>query len=444
MATLAAGLAWAGGAAGAYLLGGTDGALHRLTLRFAAGAVLFHLLLTLYDLVGVRWSLPAVALGLAAFTLGLHRLFRHRPEPARLPSDWGWGDGLALFALGVFTLFAATLWVTTPDFVYHWGIKGHRFLLARGVDYAWLAAPWNWIVHPDYPNLVPELYAVTALLRGGFRAEAMMLWSPLVFALTLGSAREALARAGVAPFFRQATLALVAVTAAAFSLANWMAGGADGWICLALLAAVPALLRPVDREGDLAVGLAGALAAASKVEGVVLAALLAGVQLLRQVRRPGSRAARAVMAALVRRALLLGAPTLLVALPWLLRVRHHGLFQEFNAGAPAPERFSTVLATLSETLAVASPWHGFAALLALLPLLLLSRRVRPVAAVMTLQLLFYLYVFVTARVDTVLLIKASFPRLVLHLLPALLVAAAVAWGEEDRERGGRAAGEPAG
>lgn len=430
MAACAAALAWVGDAAAGHSFGGGDGALHRLTLRFAAGAVLFHLLLTLYDLAGLRWSLPAVVLGLAAVSFALRRFLPRRPEPARLPSDWGWGDGLALFALAVFTLFAATLWIATPDFVYHWGIKGHRFLLERGVDYAWLAAPWNWILHPDYPNLVPELYAVTGLLRGGFRAEAMMLWSPLVFALALGSARDALARAPIAPFFRQATVALVAVTAAAFSLANWMAGGTDGWICLALLAAAPALLRPPDREGDLAIGLAGALAAASKVEGIALAAFLIGVQLLR---RPAG-------SAWPGRILRLGGPTLLVALPWLIRVRHHGLFQEFNAGAPAPERFATVLSTLGETLGLASPWHGFAALLVLLPLLLLPRRTRPVAAVATLQLLFYFYVFFTARVDTVLLIKASFPRLVLHLLPAVLVAAAVACGREEGSRAGGATG----
>src|SRR5262249_9080761 len=68
----------------------------------------------------------------------------------------GWGDALALFALAVFTAFALSGWIAMPDFVYHWGLKGHRFYLARGVDYPFLAHRWSWAIHPDYPNLVPE------------------------------------------------------------------------------------------------------------------------------------------------------------------------------------------------------------------------------------------------------------------------------------------------
>jgi hypothetical protein len=365
----------------------------------------------------------------------LHRAARRRDgarlSPARLPSDWGWGDGLALFALAVFSLFAATLWVTTPDFIYHWGIKGHRFFLAGGVDYAYLAAPWNWVIHPDYPNLLPELFAITSRLRGNFRAEAVILASPVALGLALGSARQALVRSNVDRFFAQATLALVAVTLAFFSLANLMAGGADGLITLALLAAVPPLLRPADQEGDLAVGLAAAFAAASKVEGVPLAGFLILVALCRSW-----TGGRALLLRLAR----LAGPTALVVLPWLARVYHHHLFQAFNAGAVASHRAATVVATLAETFSFASPWHGFALALFLLPLLAIPRRTRAIAAVVSLQLAFYLYVFFTARVDTVLLIRSSFPRLVMHLLPAVLLAAGLALGEEGKKTAGE---EPA-
>jgi hypothetical protein len=425
-------LALLGRALGGWLMGGRDGALTRLTLAVLAGAVALHLLLTGLDFAGLRWSFPAVSLGLAALFVLFRAAGRRapRPAPTALPSDWGWGDGAALFALLVFALLSVSLWITTPDFVYHWGIKGHRFYLAGGVDYAYLAASWNWVIHPDYPNLVPELYALIAALRGGFREEAVILASPIVFALALGPARDALVRTGTGRFFAQAALALVAVTTAFFSLANLMAGGADGFITLAFLAALPALLRRPDPQGDLAVGIAGAFAAASKVEGLPLAGFLALAQLLRRPEPENGSTGR--LGALLPRLLRLAGPTALVALPWLARVHHHHLFLDFNAGALAPGRAAIIVSTLAETLGLSSPWHGFAALLSLLPVLLLPRKTRPIAAVATLQLLFYLYVFFTARVDTVLLIKSSFPRLVMHLLPAVVVAATVAFGEKER------------
>ena len=76
------------------------------------------------------------------------------PRTARTPD---WGDGAALFAFSGFAALAPTLWIATPDFVFHWGLKGERFFLARGVDYDWLAKGWNWVIHPDYPNL-PESF----------------------------------------------------------------------------------------------------------------------------------------------------------------------------------------------------------------------------------------------------------------------------------------------
>jgi hypothetical protein len=73
-----------------------------------------------------------------------------------------------LAALAVFALVSATLWITTPDWIFHWGLKAHRFYLQQGIDYAYLARPWNWTIHPDYPNLFPELLATSAHLARGF------------------------------------------------------------------------------------------------------------------------------------------------------------------------------------------------------------------------------------------------------------------------------------
>lgn len=390
-----------------------------------AGFVVLHVLLTLLDLLGIPWHpvlLGALLLGL----FGLAWRFRQGPpQGPRLPSDPGWGDGIALFALAGFTLLALTSWIAIPDFFYHWGIKGARFAAAQGTDYAFLARPWNWAIHPDYPNLLPQLYAVTALLSGRFAEPGMMLWSGIFFALILAGARAALRQAGVERFSLQAGVALLGLVLGAFGIGNLMAGAADWMMALAVMAAVPPLLRPPDPAGDWTVAFAAAFAAASKIEGVPLAGVLVLVQLVRHI-----AAGRRVP---WRAALRLGLPVAVVVLPWLGQAVRHGLFQASNSGAFEASRAALILPALQET--VASPaWHGFGwAVLLPLPLLLFPK-VRPVAAVAALQLLFDLYVYFTAPVDTGFYVLSSFPRLMFQVIPAILVAAIVAMEPRKSER----------
>jgi len=391
-----------------------------------AGWVGLHLLLTALGLAGLAWRLPVVAAALAGAAALAWRWLPAPADRTRLPSDLGWGERLAVAALAVFAACALSLWITTPDFVYHWGLKGHRFYLAGGVDYGYLGAHWNWVVHPDYPNLLPELFAVTSLAAGRFDEPAMMLWSVAAFALLLAALREALRRAGTSRFAAQAALAGVAMAMAAYGIGGLSAGGADWLIALALAAALPPMLSPVDRRGAAQVGLAAAFAAASKVEGVPLAASLAAVYAARAWAAragPGREAAR-VRELGARGALALTLPAAAVTLPWLGEVWHHHLFLDFNSGPLAPERVPRVLAAMAGSMD--QWWSGFAYGLLLLPLLFLDRRLRALAAVVSLQLLFYLYVYLSVRIEAVTLVKSSFPRLVLHLLPAVLTAAVVA------------------
>ena len=111
----------------------------------------------------------------------------------------------------------------------------------------------------------------------------MMLEAGAFFALLLAAAREGLRQGGADRFIRQAGLALIALAIGAFGIGYMTAGGADWLLALALTAAVPPLLRPADRVGDFQIGVIAAFAAASKMEGVPLAAFLVLVQWARHV-----------------------------------------------------------------------------------------------------------------------------------------------------------------
>jgi hypothetical protein len=412
------------------LVSPADGVLYRGVLYILAGTVLLHLVLTLLDLVEIPWSLLLLAgIGLL-IAIAAHR-FLPRSSGARLPMELGWGDGLALFALAVFTVFALTGWIAMPDFLYHWGFKGHRFYLAHGVDYPFLTRSWNWMTHPDYPNLVPETFAVTAMLARSFDLPALMLQTAVLFALLLAAVREGLRQGGADRFTQQAGLALVALITAAFGIGYIMAGAADWNLSLALAAALPPLLRPPGRTGglqigDFQIGLIAAFATASKVEGVPLAAFLVAVQILRRI--PTER--RFDLGGALRTGLL----PAMVILPWLIRTVHLHLFQAFNSGAFDLARAGVIFRAVAEVLWVPA-WHGLLPAMFLAPLLLLSRRTRAFAAVAFLELLFYFYVYFTSDVkDFRYYVFSNFPRLGFQLIPACLAAALVAWAVAKEKR----------
>ena len=451
----------------AWLASPADGTLYRCVVYTIAGIVILHLVLTVLDFAGVRWSLPVLAVAAAgiagmAKTLITPALFSHRPPPDREKREqgkhapgvpplpvWGvgrgrerglggegpgrgpfgrigWGDALAFFAVVVFAVFAVTGWITMPDFVYHWGFKGHRFYLARGVDYSFLGHRWNWAIHPEYPSLVPELFAVTALLAGGFDMPAMMLEATVLFALLVAACREGLRQGGADRFIQQAGTALVALSSAAFGIGYIMAGAADWHLALVFAAAVPPLLRPPDRTGDLQIGVIAAFAAASKIEGVPLAALLVAVQIVRRVwaeRRLSLKPA--VTAGLLPAA---------VVLAWLARVTHHHLFQTLESGAFELSRAGEIFAGVGEALQNPA-WHGLLPVMFLPLLLLFPRRTRAFAAAATLELVFYFYVYFTSPVgDYHYFVLSNFPRLGFQLIPACIVTALVVWGAPKSER----------
>ena len=385
----------------------------RLVVGFVAGAVLLHATLSLFDVAGWRWRLAVVLpLLLVVGALALATARGRATTPTAKP---GWGDGVALLAVLGFAALAHTGWIAIPDFIYHWGLKAHRFLLAGHVDYGYLAQPLGWVFHPDYPNLYPELLAVTAML-GGWRESALLLWSPLLLALVAIAVREALVVESVAPFRRHAIVAFVVLGCGGFAIANLMAGAADWLLALALAAALPALLSPPSTAGDVQLGLCAALAAGAKQEGLVMAVALVGVQL-------GRRFWRGPRPGLASSAALLAPPALVIAYSWW-RVAHHHLLQSYDKGLPTWDRLVVALSAVAKEL-VAPAWHGLALLVLALPLLLVVPRLRPFVAVAGLHVAAYLMSCAGQDTDTRLLVVTTFTRIVLQLFPATVAAGAI-------------------
>ncbi|MEM9597514.1 MAG: hypothetical protein AAGD06_24820, partial [Acidobacteriota bacterium] len=144
---VAAALGW--GPAGRWL--GARGG-ERILYGGLLGTLLLYGALWGADLLGIPWSPLGVLACLAAtgvVCVALSLLGRRAQEPttepvARSASPWArLGDAVAAAAVLAFGVAGARLWNLHADFVYHWGAKGQRFFLAGGIDWEYLARPWN-------------------------------------------------------------------------------------------------------------------------------------------------------------------------------------------------------------------------------------------------------------------------------------------------------------
>jgi hypothetical protein len=419
-------------------------------LHLMAGWIVFHLLLTALQAVGVAWSPLSLTVTLGGAWL-LAEWLPGRGRPARPWGDLGgWrrpdaADAVVLAVTALFAAAALTLRSVHPDFIFHWAVKGERFALAGGVDFAYLSHPWNHYTHPDYPTLLPEIYAVTLLFTRHMSEPVLLLWAVLTFAALLAVGRHVLSPPSTAPDDTAAArgrgdrlgdrsvpersefatvgeavpttpglmaTAVLATGLAAFAIGYVQAGGADLGFTLALLAAWPALAAAErTRHHDVQLAVCAAFAAALKIEGVVLAGVLVFLYAVRPQPSPGRRPAEHVLDMLKRGLRVAWLPALVIV-PWALLARRHGLFLETNTGALDLGRLPLILRTMADT-AATPEWHALPLVLLALPLLLLARPTRWPALAATLQLGFYLTVYLTTPVDPEVYILTSFARLLL-------------------------------
>ena len=299
----------------------SDSRLGRIAAAFGAGAVILTLGMILLTATGVA-ATPA-RIGVAAVPAGLGALaIRKRPTLRPIdPSAFQW-LALSAFAILVAAFAAGTARETSTDLLYFWGAKGEAFAAFRGIDAGFLGAPDHFLLHPDYPPLVPCLYALGAMAAGRFAWGAALLTAPLFLALALaafwGCARDALGDGRAARWS-----ALLGAMMGFGFLASEVAGNAEPALLFfeTLSLAVLVFREPTPRT-DFAASIALAGCALTKFEGsVFVLAAVAGFVVFEK------RGSHRVASALRRISL----PAVSLA-TWIAFCARHGLLDNYRGG----------------------------------------------------------------------------------------------------------------
>ena len=308
--------------------------------------------------------------------------------------------GVRLVTILAFTLLTAygtlTARETCADLFYFWGPKAVRFAAARGIDVAFLKAPDHFLMHPDYPPLVPLLYAWGAMIAGGFS-----YWGPLLLTAAL-LALTALLVPG-----RGATL-MAALLAFGYAQAL-AAGAADPMLILFEVAALCALTF-LDHPMLASIALAGA--AMTKVEGAAFVAVTVIAYAIVS-RRP----LRALGIAIAP-AILLGS--------WIAFARAHGLLDSYLRGSKPLMWSSETFALLVKTASYHAAYLPWLAVLAPIAFAKRWRRAALPLLVAAGSLAYILFFYMHADANRDLWIAVSAERVLLTPLAALAVAAAAA------------------
>ena len=396
----------------------------RASAAAASGALLLAVEMFLFHLAGVRWSLPALAaplvlLGVAATILSRGRIARRR---AGSPRPWG-ALVLGGIPLALATYAAATARATSVDLLLFWGTRGARFAAAGGIDVPFLADPRHRFMHPDYPPLLPFLYAWGTLASGRFPWGAALLTMPL-FILLAGLALGTVGRSTgdpEAPYWGGVLVALLSFT----GVASLSAGNAEPPLLFFETLALAGIaygrgIRRLDAVASL--GLAGAVW--TKVEGAMFAALATACFLWLHRRDPKRWS----------RLLAVAGPAAGLLAAWLLWAGHNGLLQGYlgrTYGAFSTERWTRVLAELA-----AAADYGVFYLPWIAVLLLLAHRGRRggfvFAVAAALFVLFTFFSYLHGSFDPGPWIRWSAPRLLMTPLVLLLFAALPAASEAGK------------
>jgi len=373
----------------------------RLAIAFACGCVVLSTLMFVFTLVHVPFTRATLLIAMALFAALIVK--GARIETRHQPLFYG---VLAFTAYGLLTARE-----TCGDLIYFWGPKGQRFYFAEAIDVAFLSFPHYQLMHPDYPPLLPLVYAFASSVAHGFSWWGAIFATLLLLAATAfafrGLAREALGDE------RASAYAMLLAALLAYGYARSMVAGAgEPMLLLFETIAIAALTFRDDGEVVAAIALAGA--AWTKVEGAAFVAIVVVAYALTRRR--------------IARALLAAAPAALLVLSWIAFAKAHKFIDQY--GRVQQRMHFESLGTIVKTMAVQAsygafylPWlaggvpFAFARnwRRAALPLLVFAGLVASAA-----------YFYLHGDVPVVWWIKTSVERVLLSALMTLLVAAAAA------------------
>lgn len=391
-----------------------------ILLGFGAVALILYGLSAL----GIAWSRPAIlgaGLAVAAAAWGAR---------ARVPDDGAAGGprpargSIPFLAVAAVVVIGHALYSTAgpridSDFHEIWGLKGRVFYESGGVDWRFLRSETTFHNHPDYPPVLPLLFAAAGVMNGAWEdAELGLFGTAAGVALLLITEGVLRRRHAGSWLVGPAVLALTPL-----ALTPW-GGNADG-LLLAFGAAAVLLVREGIEEGAGQALFAGSvllgLAALTKNEGMAMIVALALALLI------GPAAGRRPVAALW--------PSVAIAALWIVPRVVAGLETDLTVGNPFARlggRLSEPLPLLQMLAAHAAwrPlfWIGLAVGLAATAGRAL-RAERLALSFVILQCLFYVGAYAASPHDIAWHVRWSWERLLSHLtflLTAAILSAIIA------------------
>ena len=378
----------------------------RIGFAFLAGALLLTIEATLFTIVGIRWSVWALAIPLIAASL--------LPVEDRRPrlSGQAWrlsSTGIVAIAIAHFFFSNLTAQSVSPDFVLFWGPKAARFALSHSLDPHFLLSRYP-PPRVDYPPLVPIVEAWGALVAKDF---------PWITAASM-SAIWLLAAVPVIRWLTQSWEATAFWTAAMCASQVFSGGGGNAEAMLIAYLSVGAAAIVANRTTIAAIAFAGATLTKEEAF-ITIAAILIGVAIRN-----------------IKQALILGAASVMSACVWFAYQWRFGLpigYSRFNTQhhffwSNLPTIFSEAPKSLA-----AGCW-GLAWLIPLAILVTRSReQLKDVMPLLVpIPLLFGFFVFLYLQYESALAMRMWWilPRISQPPMSLLILAAAFA--SSDRMR----------
>jgi hypothetical protein len=358
----------------------------RIAESFLIGAGIGFALLLVESLLHIPWTRPGVVLPLLLIAVaGI--MVRRRELRVSIPR-LHWLDLVTLVLIAGYARFATMAPTPEYDFIGIWGVKANEFFIARGIDWVWLANPFNEFAHVDYPLLVPLTFDLQMLVDGSGPGVMNVAFGVAALLMLRGFLDEEIAATWV--------LALATTALAWTALSPWI-GLAEGPL-VAYGTAGLLLIRSGEVErGALMLG----LAASCKNEGLTL-----------------------IVAAMIASWSIRKFWPALIAAPWLVLRSLYHLQTDLTSGPILPrvvEHLSNPLPMLRAMFvySLGKPlfWSGI--FLALLLGFRGLRRERFLALAIALQLAFFIGAYLVTPHDVTWHVRWSWERIVTQLAAAM-------------------------